>query len=446
MNQFPRLALATHATGPEPAPAVLALLTAFNSQSVHVQHFGARARPTADVLIAGASGLPGRRLDAWLMKPDTLLELFLKGATACDLSVVEGTLDDDPPPVDLRNPERPGRLEPIAEILDLPRVAVLSIPAGTPFHLPPLPRDYQAIILDGLDDPEDFGSFRRVIESLTKRPVLGAVERLPVAREALRSGCLARAVKGMAALGTSFLRFSDLAAIRTLAESRPLAECSDASPVWRTPTRFRVAYAQDAAFGGYFPDTLEMLESLGAEVHEFSPLRDEALPECVDLVLIGCGRPDLHACELAANLSMITALRSHVCHGRRIYSEGGGTAYLARSLRIGGRSIPMAGIFPVDATFRPDSPAPTPVSRTLLRPGWLGPRGTSVRGYRSNRWRLTPAPEPDDCPVRSGPMTAQGDIYFRHHAVGSLIHLHLASLPEAVAAFAAPVRALRTFA
>ena len=33
-------------------------------------------------------------------------------------------------------------------------------------------------------------------------------------------------------------------------------------------------------------------------------------------------------------------------------------------------------------------------------------------------------------------MTAEGDAYFRNHAVGSLIHLHLAALPEVVAAFA----------
>ena len=74
----------------------------------------------------------------------------------------------------------------------------------------------------------------------------------------------------------------------------------------------------------YFPDTLETLEALGAELVEFSPIRDESLPEAVDLVMIGCGFPDRHADALADNLSLIAALRSHVCRGHRIYSEGGG--------------------------------------------------------------------------------------------------------------------------
>src|SRR5207248_7820503 len=129
----------------------------------------------------------------------------------------------------------------------------------------------------------------------------------------------------------SFLRFADVGAIRTLARSRPFSTFGESEPEPRRGHRFRVAYAQDEAFGAYFPDTLEALEALGAELVEFSPLRDESLPEAVDLVMIGCGFADRYADALAENLSLIAALRSHVCRGQRIYSEGGGTAYLGRS-------------------------------------------------------------------------------------------------------------------
>ena len=203
---------------------------------------------------------------------------------------------------------------------------------------------------------------------------------------------------------------------------------------------FRVAYAHDEAFGCYFPDTLEALESLGAELVEFSPMRDGALPDGVDLVMIGCGFPDLHAPELASNFSMIAALRQHVCRGQRIYSEGGGTAYLGRSMIIDGEAIPGAGILPFDAELASNPTPPAPVVRTLLRDCWIGPRGAQVRGYKSGRWNLRPSVQPFECPSCFGSLSRDDDLYFRHHAVGSLIHLHLGALPEVVAAFAGPHR------
>ena len=53
---------------------------------------------------------------------------------------------------------------------------------------------------------------------------------------------------------------------------------------------------------------MEALEALGADLLEFSPLRDERLPDGVDLVMIGCGMPDPHADLLASNDSMMAAL------------------------------------------------------------------------------------------------------------------------------------------
>jgi cobyrinic acid a,c-diamide synthase len=201
-----------------------------------------------------------------------------------------------------------------------------------------------------------------------------------------------------------------------------------------------VAYAQDDAFGRYFPDTFEALEALGAELVEFSPIRDERLPDKVSLVMIGCGFPDLHAEKLTANLSMMAALRQHVCRGNRIYSEGGGTAYLGRWMNIGGQRIQGAGILPIEAELLPQPEPGGPVSRTLLHDSWLGPKGTVVRGYKSPRWRLHPSSERLECPTCQGSLTADGDLYFHHHAVGSMIHLHLGALPEFVAAFATPHR------
>ncbi len=439
MKPLPRLALAMPANGSEPSTAALAWLAGLTARHWRVQHFRSRACPTATEAVGQVGGLPGRHLDAWLMPESVLRSVFLKGTRQTDLALVEGTLENNPdlpirPPYDL-----PGALSPIVEALKLPTIAVVECPRRDSFHLPRVPSDVDAVFLDGLEHPADFEFFKRMVMLATKKPVVGAVEAIPEVRDALRQAPRDSPIPEALVhrLGASFLKFADLGLIHSLSRSRHW-DWEEPEPVSCGTRRFRVAYAQDEAFGAYFPDTLEALESLGAELVEFSPIRDERLPDRVDLVMIGCGFPDLHARALSQNLSLMTELRGHVCRGHRIYSEGGGTAYLGRSMLIGGKRVAGAGILPLDAELLPDPAPPTPVSRTLMRDCWLGPAGTDVRGYKSGRWKLVPGADPLDCPGCFGPLTIEDDMYFRHHAVGGLIHLHLAARPEVVAAFAGP--------
>jgi len=440
---LPRLALAVPGSGPEPTPASLGLLSGLTRLGWRVQHFRARACPTGTEAVGQATGLPGRHLDAWLMPPEVCRKVFARGARGADLAIVEGTLDKlaTPTPHDREHYGRPGRLLPIAEALALPTVALIPCHRLADLHVPALPPGVDAVLIDGLEDADEFDRIASAVRFIARKPVLGAVEALPEIRRALalapRDRPLPEALHDP--LARSFLRFVDLAALRSLAASRPFP-ADPREPGRSGRARFRVAYAQDEAFGGYFPDTLETLEALGAELVEFSPLRSETLPEAADLVMIGCGFPDEHADALAANLSLISAIRSHVYTGRRIYSEGGGTAYLGRTMRIRGREVPGVGILPIDADLRSDPPAPAPVAFTLRRDTWLGPRGAEVRGYRSGRWDLRPTAELCHCEAGFGPLSDGNEIFYHHHAVGSLVHLHMAALPQVVAAFAGPHR------
>jgi cobyrinic acid a,c-diamide synthase len=442
MMALPRLALAVPGCGPEPSPASLGLLAGLSTLRWRVQHFRARACPTGTEAVHQATGLPGRHLDAWLMPPEVCREVFARGSQGADLALVEGTLEEPTATLSREHHDRPGGLGPIAEALDLPTVALLSCPRWEGLHLADLPSGIDAVLIDGLEDPDDFARIASAVRMMTRRPVIGAVEALPEVRQALarspRNGPVAGCL--IAALARSFLKFADLPTLKALANARPfqLDPCHGHDPADRP--RFRVAYAQDEAFGGYFPDTLETLEALGADLVEFSPLRSEDLPKAVDLVMIGCGYPDQFAEQLSANVSLTSALRSHVYRGRRIYSEGGGTAYLGRTFRVDGRDFPGVGILPFDAELKELDCSPEPISCTIQRDTWLAPRGTVVRGYRSNRWTLRPTAELCHAAAGFGPLSDVGDFFYHHHAVGSLMHLHLAALPQVVAAFAGPHR------
>lgn len=442
MTRLPRLALATPPDSREPAAACIAMLAGMTGAGWRVQHFRARARPLGEGVVDDVTGLPGRHLDSWLMPSETCREVFARGCKQADLALVEGTLFDHPRQRYCVTGDHPGRLSAIAEELDLPTIALVSCARADRFHLPDVPQRADAVLIDGLERAEEFPKLKHLIGLIAKRPVLGAVENLPGVRAALLQASTDISIDPeiVDRLRASFMRFADLNAIRALAESRPFPESACRAGGNGSCRGFRVAYAQDEAFGGYYPDTLEMLEILGADLVEFSPLRDETLPEAVDLIILGCGCPDRYAEELAANLSLISALKAHVCRGHRIYSEGGGAAYLGRYLVLGDRQYPGAGILPFDAILRPNPRGPRPVTRILSRDGWLGPQGYTVRGYRSGRWTLQPAPDPGDCPARSGTLTRQRDIYFRHHAIGSLVHLHLAALPQVIEAFVGPHR------
>ena len=94
----------------------------------------------------------------------------------------------------------------------------------------------------------------------------------------------------------------------------------------------RIAVARDAAFSFIYRANLDLLAAMGAETAFFSPLTDDAPPDCDALWLPG-GYPELHLGRLAGNASMKAAIRAHHAAGKPILAECGGMLYLAESLR-----------------------------------------------------------------------------------------------------------------
>jgi cobyrinic acid a,c-diamide synthase len=202
--------------------------------------------------------------------------------------------------------------------------------------------------------------------------------------------------------------------------------------------QIRIAMAYDEAFNCYFPDSIDALEMLGAKVIDFSPLKDEALPEDVDVVYFGCGHPEQFAERLVANQCMMQALRGYVRCGGRLYAEGGGFAYLCQSIHMeAGQSTPMVGVFPATAHWNPGPTGPRPVEVTMTRGTWLGTPGTTLRGYRNERWQITP--QGTQLAVL-GEEGHEHDLLTAYQALGSRLHLNFAALPNFLHSFLHPQR------
>ena len=91
----------------------------------------------------------------------------------------------------------------------------------------------------------------------------------------------------------------------------------------------RIGLAKDAAFSFTYAANLVALRRMGAELAEFSPLSDGALPEGLDALYLPGGFPEVFEAELRANAPMAAAVRAAVEGGMRVYAECGGMLYLS---------------------------------------------------------------------------------------------------------------------
>lgn len=113
-----------------------------------------------------------------------------------------------------------------------------------------------------------------------------------------------------------------------------------------------IAVARDAAFCFLYAANIDCLQAMGAELAYFSPLPDDALPDCDALWLPG-GYPELHAETLTANSAMKSSIAAHVQAGKPVWAECGGMmALFDEIIDTNGVSQPMWGVLPGSVTMQ----------------------------------------------------------------------------------------------
>ena len=437
MCATPRLAVGSAQPDADPQAVLWGLLEALRGKGLQVQGFLSRACFAGYHGMAVATGLNPRHLDSWLMSPRTCREIFLHGVEGSDFAVVEGQFDAGPARVG--SATLGGSLDVLCDWLDLPRLVVVDVTQLETCRFPPRPAQTDGLLLDGVTDECHAAEMATNLEALWGVPVLGALEALPGLRQrvaGLPPG--SRPPRDLCwTLGQQFLRYARLDRVIEMGTRREV--------IWTPPRLFGcgplsrpivLALAYDAAFNCCFQDTLDLLESRGAVIVDFSPLEDERLPEGTDVVCIGCGHPERYIAELSHNHCMKLALRNHVRRGGRVYAEGGGLAYLCEYLETPqGELHRMAGIFRAVARYSPSPSPPLPVELTLDAASWLGESGVRLRGYRNPAWSLTPlgavagyALEPQH----------QYDLMGVWRAIGSQLHLDFAAQPDLLPCFLQP--------
>lgn len=453
MSKLPRLSVGAIQASVDTQPISWALMELFCRFGWQVQHFLSRAcfsRLNGAVTVTGVNS---RHLDSWLMPADLCREVFSHGCLSSDLGLVEGRF------LAGETNQTAGNLDTLCEWLDLPRLVVLDVSQLDGCCLPRRPTA-DALLLDQVRDRADMYRWQTTIESLWGIPVLGSLEELSQARRAIAQlprgssppKDLCHELGKRLAENCRFDVLQRLSARREFPDFRPTLFSREKKsskgkrrPAERVDPAFeydpwrpaKVAVAFDPAFNCYFPDTLDLLEVLGAEVVDFSPLHDESLPVDTDVVYFGCGHPEQHAHQLSDNHCMTLALRDHLCAGRRVYAEGGGLAYLCQHLQSpDGEWLPMVGAIPALARFNPQPQPPKPLELTLAETCWLAQAGDRLRGYLNPNWILEPTGHLNSLLAEPG---HELDFFSCYRALGSRMHLNFAAQPGFLQHFFEPL-------
>lgn len=451
---IPRIVIAGTQSGVGKTTVVSGLLAVLRQRGLRVQSY----KVGPDYIDPGyhrlASGAPSHNLDTWLVPEDELVPLFARTAAGVDLAVIEGVMG-------LFDGGRSGvsSTAAIAKALGAPVVVVLDARAagesvaatalgftvydpaltvagfivnrlGSPAH--------RAIVAEALE-----GRGLRVFGYLPRNDSIGVGERhlglTPVAEQTEAS----LRVKAMQTAVDRDVAIDDL--LRAATAAPPLALPRSRAAVAKT---VRIGVAQDEAFSFYYPESLAVLETLGAELVPFSPLHDERLPD-VDGLIIGGGFPEMFLPGLAGNASLHAAIRCAVRRGMPTYAECGGLMYLARGIvAFDGSPFPMVGLVP--AVCRMESRLQTVgyIEATALGDNVLCRAGETLRGheFHFSRMELTGPADDFDWAFQFRKMRT-GNIYFGGFAAGALLasylHMHFAGNRPAAARLVAECRAFR---
>ncbi len=207
----------------------------------------------------------------------------------------------------------------------------------------------------------------------------------------------------------------------------------------RTIRQCRIGVAMDEAFCFYYQDNLDLLEFYGAELLFFSPMRDSALPEDIDGLYLGGGYPELFAKRLSNNHNLLKQIRDRSLDGMPIYAECGGFMYLCQELKDKtGRKHQMAGCFPYGSAMSDKLKSLGYREITLLNDTILGRAGQVIRGHEFHYSDIVRR-ETDEAieeiykvSDRAGEdKVSEG--FRRRRTLGSYIHLHFGSCPDAAA-------------
>ena len=359
MVAIPRILIAGTQSGVGKTTVAIGLIAALAKRGMTAQPFKVGPDyidPSYHTLV---SGRMCRNLDTWLLKDKLIRGVFQDAAADAKIAIIEGVMGlfDGHSSTNDR-----GSTAELAKLLQVPVILVVdashmarSAAALVQGYLKfdPAVR-IEGVIFNNVRE-RHFALLREALQRYTDVPALGHLPPDPeLAIPERHLGLVPAAEDSKMAqvkdrLADTIIRSVDLKQVLRIAHS------AAALPAVELPGKFynrrsrivRIGVARDRAFHFYYQENLELLQSFGAELVDFSPLGDQQLPEGLDALYLGGGFPEVFASELSQNEPLRREMKCAIEGGLPTYAECGGLMYLAEHLvDQAGHQHAMAGVLP----------------------------------------------------------------------------------------------------
>lgn len=359
--QPPRVVLAGLRGGSGKTLLAVGLTSFWTAKGLTVRTF----KKGPDFIDAGwlgfASGRACYNLDPFLMSDTQIIDSFLSHSAGTDISLIEGNrgLYDG---VELDGDTSTATL---AKLLKAPVILIVDVTMATKTMAALVMGCQQfdpdlnivAAILNRVAGHRQESVVKHAIEHYCGIPVIGSVPKLEVnffperhmglvpyqeRDDAKRAIAWAReVVEKNLDLETAYRLAQEVAPVET---GHTPHEARDAKKVHGYHPR--IGFIRDSSIWFYYPENLDQLKYLGADLIQINSMSDTELPD-LDALYIGGGFPETQAQALANNKGFRASLKKKIESGLPVYAECGGLIYLGEALIANETTYPMVGALPL---------------------------------------------------------------------------------------------------
>jgi cobyrinic acid a,c-diamide synthase len=442
MSQFniPRIIIAGTNSGVGKTTIVTGILSVLKEKGLTVQSY----KVGPDYIDPGyhqlASGKVAHNLDTWLIPTDKLVPIFAKTALGNDVVIIEGVMG-------LYDGGRTGisSTAAIAKLLKAPVILVIDAKSmgesaaaiALGFKMYDQEVNLAGVIINRLGSRNHQNMICEALKKI-KIPVLGCIYRNEALHMPERHLGLTPVTEHdthdiISQLQEQLSAQIDINELLKIAYHSPeisnMLDIGNNNP--QLLPKVRIGVAQDEAFSFYYPESLDILKNLGAEIVSFSPIKDTELPQ-VDGLLFGGGFPEMFVNELSDNHSMRQSIWQACQKGMPVYAECGGFMYLTKQIiDFTGQHYDMVGAIPAVCNMESKLQTVGYVEATALADSILCTAGDILRGHEFHFSQMTNDDSSESFPwaftfkkTRTGEVYPGG--YAQNNIVASYLHIHFA--------------------